>query len=124
MSSTWATCSSIAPTEHRSPVRSAAENWVRTLERVEKDASADTIFIAGHGRDNAVRCTRADVRHFRDYLAAAVEHAEKGARAGRSKEEVQALAVMPGFEDTVQLNQRLTLGFVLGAAYDEVTQRE
>lgn len=106
------------------PAGARLRNWVRILERVEKDASADTIFIAGHGRDNAVRCTRADVRHFRDYLAAAVEHAEKGARAGRSKEEVQALAVMPGFEDTVQLNQRLTLGFVLGVAYDEVTQRE
>jgi glyoxylase-like metal-dependent hydrolase (beta-lactamase superfamily II) len=97
------------------------DNWIKILETVNGKASADTIFIAGHGKDNAVRCTRAEVTHFRNYLTAALDHARAGAKAGQSKEEAQKLAALKGFEDTVSLNARLTMGFVLGICYDEVT---
>jgi len=98
-------------------------NWIAVLEKAGAAAQADAIFIAGHAKDGAVRCTGADLRHFRDYLSAVLEHATKGVQAGRSKEEVQAVATLKGFEDHAQLNQRLTLGFVLGVAYDEVTAK-
>jgi cyclase len=97
------------------------ENWIKILDAVNGKASADAIFIAGHGKDNAVRCSRAEVTHFRNYLTAALEHARAGAKAGQSKEEVQKLEALKGFEDTISLNQRLTMGFVLGICYDEVT---
>ena len=97
------------------------DNWIKVLDTLNGKASADTIFIAGHGKDNAVRCTRAEVTHFRNYLTAALEHARAGAKAGQSKEEVQKLAALKGFEDTVSLNARLTMAFVLGICYDEVT---
>ena len=45
--------------------------------------------------------------------------ARKSLRAGQSRDELQKTATLPGFEDTIQLNARLTLGFVLGIAYDE-----
>ncbi|MBY0494795.1 MAG: MBL fold metallo-hydrolase [Cyanobacteria bacterium] len=97
------------------------DNWIDVLEKVARRASKDTIFIAGHGKDNAVRNTHAEVQHFRNYLNTALEHARAGVKAGKSKEEVQKLDVLRGFEDTASLNARLSLGFVLGICYDEVT---
>jgi glyoxylase-like metal-dependent hydrolase (beta-lactamase superfamily II) len=97
------------------------DNWIKILDAVNGKASADTIFIAGHAKDNAARCTKAEITHFRNYLTAALEHARTGAKAGQSKEEVQKLAALKGFEDTVSLNARLSMGFVLGICYDEVT---
>lgn len=96
-------------------------NWIKVLEAVSTRASNDTIFIAGHAKDNAVRNTKAEVMHFRNYLTAVLEHARAGAKAGQSKEEVQKLPVLKGFEDNVSPNARLTLAFVLGICYDEVT---
>jgi cyclase len=97
------------------------DNWIVILDAVSKRASNDTIFIAGHAKDNAVRNTRAEITHFRNYLTAALEHARAGVKAGQSKEEVQKLPALKGFEDNVSPNARLTMAFVLGIAYDEVT---
>ena len=97
------------------------DNWITVLETVSKRASNDTIIIAGHAKDNVVRNGRAELSHFRNYLTAVLEHARAGAKAGHSKEEVQKLAVLKGFEDNASPNARLTLAFVLGIAYDEVT---
>lgn len=97
------------------------DNWITLLEAVSKRASNDTIFIAGHAKDNVVRNGRAEVLHFRDYLSAVLNYARAGVKAGQSKEEVQKLAALKGFEDNASPNARLTLAFVLGLAYDEVT---
>jgi len=97
------------------------DNWITILETVNKRASNDTIIIAGHAKDNAVRNGKAEVMHFRNYLTAVLDHARAGVKAGQSKEEVQKLPALKGFEDNVSPNARLTLAFVLGIAYDEVT---
>jgi cyclase len=97
------------------------DNWITVLETVSKRANNDTIVIAGHGKDNNVRNGRAELAHFRNYLTAVLAHAQAGVKAGQTKEQVTALPVLKGFEDTVALNQRLSLAFVLGIAYDEVT---
>ena len=97
------------------------DNWITMLEPVAKRASNDTIFIAGHAKDNNVRNSRAELMHFRNYLTAVLDHARAGVKAGQSKEEVQKLPALKGFEDNVSPNARLTLAFVLGIAYDEVT---
>ena len=97
------------------------DNWIKVLETVSAKASNDTIFIAGHAKDNAVKNTKAELLHFRNYLTAALEHARAGVKAGQSKEEVQKLPALKGFEDNVSPNARLTMAFVLGICYDEVT---
>jgi cyclase len=99
------------------------DNWIKVLEAVANRASNDTIFIAGHAKDNVVKNTKAEVLHFLNYLTAVLDHARAGAKAGQSKEEVQKLAALKGFEDNVSPNARLTLAFVLGICYDEVTQK-
>ncbi len=97
------------------------DNWITVLETVSKRASNDTIFIAGHAKDNVVKNTRAEVLHFRNYLTAVLDHVRAGIKAGQSKEEIQKLPALKGFEDNVSPNARLTMGFVLGIAYDEIT---
>ncbi len=97
------------------------DNWITILETVSKRVSNDTIVIAGHAKDNNVRNGRAELMHFRNYLTAALAHASAGAKAGQSKEEIQKLPALKGFEDTVSVNPRLSMAFVLGIAYDEVT---
>jgi cyclase len=105
------------------PQGARVDNWIKILDAVHGKASADTIFIAGHGKDNAVRCAKADVTHFRNYLNAALDYARAGVKAGQSKEEVQKLAALKGFEDTTSLNARLSVGFVVGICYDEVAAK-
>jgi glyoxylase-like metal-dependent hydrolase (beta-lactamase superfamily II) len=97
------------------------DNWITILDTVNKRASNDTIFIAGHAKDNNVKNTKAEITHFRNYLTAALDHARAGVKAGQSKEEVQKLPALKGFEDNVSPNARLTMAFVLGICYDEVT---
>ena len=102
------------------PVGGSVIDWITVLEQVAKTASADTIFIAGHARAGAVLAKTAGVLQFRDYFSAALDHARKGRAAGRSREEVQKLEALPGFEDYIVRIPRFTLAFVLGICYDEV----
>ncbi len=97
-------------------------NWITVLEKVDKAHGNDTIFIAGHAKDNDVRCAKADVLRFRDYLSACMDTARKAIAAGQSKAELQKTPTLAGFEDNASPNPRLTLGFVLGLCYDELTE--
>jgi glyoxylase-like metal-dependent hydrolase (beta-lactamase superfamily II) len=103
------------------PAGAVNANWITVLEKVARAHANDTVFIAGHGKDNAVQCAKADVLHFRDYLAACMDTAKKAIAAGQSKDELQKVTALKGFDDTIALNARLTLGFVLGICYDELT---
>jgi cyclase len=105
------------------PAGANLANWIRVLEQASDAASNDTIFIAGHAKEMSVKTAKADVAHFRDYLTAVLDYTRKSRQAGQSKEELQKTATLPGFEDNIQLNARLTLGFVLGVAYDELNER-
>ena len=104
------------------PAGARVANWVTVLDKVAAAHSADTIFVAGHAKDNAVRCAKAELTHFRNYLTASLEAARKAVAAGQSREAVVATRSLAGFEDTISLNERLTQGFVLGVCYDELTQ--
>ncbi len=99
-------------------------NWITVLERVTKAGDKDTLYIAGHAKENAVTTSRTDVLHFRNYLSAVLNHAQRGVQGGQTKEQVQSLTALPGFEDVALLNARLSLGFVLGIAFDEVTDKK
>jgi glyoxylase-like metal-dependent hydrolase (beta-lactamase superfamily II) len=101
------------------PVGGSVVGWVSVLEAVAGAADDETVFIAGHGRDGVVLVRKADVLNFRDYFSAALDHARKAA----SKEELQALTALPGFEDYITRIPRFSLAFVLGICHDEVGGR-
>ena len=98
-------------------------SWITVLEKVGKAHSNDAIFIAGHAKDDAVQCTKPDLMRFRDYLSLCMDTARKAIAAGESKDELQKrMTALPGFEDNASPNARLTLGFVLGLCYDELSE--
>jgi glyoxylase-like metal-dependent hydrolase (beta-lactamase superfamily II) len=103
------------------PAGASAVNWIKVLDRMLKDhGSGDTIFVFGHGADNNVRGGKADVMYFRDYLTAAVDHVQKGIKAGQSKDEVTKIAAVKGFEEVKTFTPRLSLEAALGSIYDEL----
>ena len=61
---------------------------------------------------------------FRDYLTACMDTARKAIADGQSKDELQKMTALAGFEDTAALNARLTLGFVLGQCTDELAEKK
>jgi len=105
------------------PAGASAVNWIKVLDRVLKDhASADTIFVFGHGADNNVKGAKADVVFFRDYLTAAVDHVRKGRSAHKSKDEITKVASLKGFESVTAFTPRLSLEGALGSIYDELSK--
>ena len=96
--------------------------WITTLEEVTAANAADTIYIFGHGSPSAGPTgDQSDLLHLRDYFSAALELAQREMQAGQSKEEIAATASLPGFEDFLSPAAMLSLGGVLGVAYDELS---
>jgi cyclase len=104
------------------PSGASAVNWVKTLQRLEKDHSNDTIFIFGHGANYLTRGTKADVTFFRGYLSTAVDHVSAGLKAKKSKDEIAKVAALKGFESVVVFNPRLSLENALGSIFDELSK--
>jgi cyclase len=105
------------------PAGASVRNWITILDKMASSHGADTIFIFGHGQDNQTRGTVADVKFFRDYLSAAMNHAQKAVQAGQSKEEAAKVEALPGFESVALVNPRINLAGVIEAAYDEIARK-
>ena len=105
------------------PAGASIANWIKTLETVPGQHSADTVYIFGHGQDNAVTGGKAELAKFRDYLSAVLDFTSKQIKAGRSKEDIAKTAALPGFDDFATPSPRISLGGVLSTAYDELSPR-
>lgn len=106
------------------PAGASVANWITVLDRIARAHGNDTVFIAGHGKDNAVQCVKADVAYFRGYLSLCMDMAKKAIAAGQAKDDLQKTTSLPGFDDTIALNARLTAGFVLGVCVDELMEKK
>lgn len=103
------------------PAGASIQNWVKVLERSERDMPPDAIFIAGHAKDGMAPTTRrAYLLRQRDYFDAVLTTTRKGIAAGQSKAAIQAAPALAGF-DHFQSSPGLSLSDVLGVAYDELT---
>ena len=95
------------------------KNWIVTLESVVKEHPADTIYIAGHAKENLpVTVTRADLLKFRDYFSGLLAFVQKGIASGRPAAEIVKAGTVPGFPD-YEGNPEGTIQ----AAYDELTAK-
>lgn len=106
-----------------SPAGASVVNWQAILSKMIGAHGGDTVFIFGHGKDGVVLGKVADVRFFRDYLGAALDHVRAGIKAGQSKEEIAKAPALKGFEDVAQINPRIGLAGVLESAYDELARK-
>ena len=98
--------------------------WIAVLDQIAADYPADAIYVCGHaGPAFTPRCTRDDLRVFRDYLDGLLTYTQKQIAAGKTKEEIVTLPNLPGFEAFHQpLPNRL--GANLATAYDELAGKE
>jgi cyclase len=106
-----------------SPAGASVVNWHAILEKMLSAHNTDTAFIFGHGKDGVVLGKKADVEYFRNYLAAALDEARAGVKAGRSREEIAKTSGLKGFEDVAQVNPRISLAGVLESAYEELAKK-
>ena len=103
------------------PGGASLKGWLTNVETVAKQYPADAVYIAGHARPGASATTsRKELLRQRDYLDAVLGYVQKGIAAGRSKEEIASLKVLPGFETHQSMPPILTLSGVLNAAFDEL----
>ena len=106
------------------PSGASIQNWMKILEKVAKDMPGDTIFIAGHARSGlAPTADKAALLAFRDYFDAVLRLVRKGIAAGQTKDAIAATSALPGFDGYQSSGTVLTLGGVLGVAYDELTAK-
>jgi cyclase len=97
------------------------EGWIRVLDEVVASHDADTLYVFGHAsRGFDVVGPPADVLLQRDFLSAVMDVARRAVAAGRSREEATAMDRLPGFADHAPIAERLSLGNVIGAAFDEL----
>ena len=103
------------------PAGASIAHWIKTLETVSKQHSADTIYIFGHGKEGAgVTGPKAELAKFRDYLTAVLDYTRKQRAAGKSKDEIAKTEALPRFEEYVSPAPRISLASVLSTAYDEL----
>ncbi len=106
------------------PAGASIHGWITRLGEITKTYPADAIYLFGHGKSEfGVTGGHADMRVFRDYLTALLEHVQKEIAAGKSRDEIVRLENFPGFPD---LHSPLPnrLGSNLGVAYDELTEKK
>ncbi len=104
------------------PSGASIKNWISILERVAKRHN-DATFIFGHAKPGQqITGNAKELLYLRDYFTAALQFVQKGISAKQPKEEIAKATDLPGFPDHVGSGTVLTLGGVLGSAYDELTR--
>jgi cyclase len=102
------------------PGGASIKSWISVLERVAK-RHADATFIFGHAKPGLpLTGTAKDLLALRDYLSAALNHAQKGIQAKQSQDAIVKVESLPGFTDYASNGTVLTLANTLTAAYEEL----
>jgi glyoxylase-like metal-dependent hydrolase (beta-lactamase superfamily II) len=106
------------------PAGASIRNWITTIEAVAKEMPRDTLYIAGHSKDGLpVTVGRTELMRQRDYFDAVLKYTAAAIAQGKSKEETVKLASLAGFEGHQTSGTMLSLGGVLGVAYEELTAK-
>jgi len=101
----------------------SVRGWVEILGTLEGEADGDTRFIFGHAREGfGVTGDRTDLRVQSDFLQALLDEADRAIREGRSRDELLAVEVIPGFPDHRPIAPRLSAGLALATAFDELSE--
>jgi glyoxylase-like metal-dependent hydrolase (beta-lactamase superfamily II) len=104
------------------PAGASIQNWMKTIETVASEMPADTLYIAGHSKEGTPLVVgRKELLVQRDYFDAVLTHVRRGISENKSKDETTKLETLPKFEGYQSSPPRLTLAFVLGVAYEELT---
>lgn len=106
------------------PGGASIQGWIDRLATIAKAGSADTLYIVGHAKAEQPVVVRRDaLARQASYFDAVLSYVRKAMADGKSKAEIAALQVLPGFESHAAMGQVLTLEAVLNAAYEELGAR-
>jgi len=97
------------------------ENWIKVLDKVQKEGNKNTIYIFGHSLNPGEEIGSADnLKKFQDYLGKVLQFAETEIKRGVTKEEFIKNTAIPGVTEWggQGIERPLT------AAYEEVTSRK
>lgn len=72
------------------------KSWVTVLDKVQETFSDDTIFVFGHGSNNAVVGTKEDLKGMQLYINQLLQLVDSQIKGGKSKEEILAITSVPG----------------------------
>lgn len=71
--------------------------WVDYLIRLNDYFDKDTIFVFGHAKnDDFVTGNKNDLTAMKNYLSALIDFVSNGINAGKTKEEISSVEVIPG----------------------------
>lgn len=99
------------------PSGASVRGWVEVLEAVVADHDGDTLYIFGHAGEGApFTGAAADLLVQRDFLAAALEKAQRGRREGLSVEQLVASGPPDGFPGHSGPENRLTALYTVAYA--------
>jgi len=97
--------------------------WAEVLGKVHDELDDETIVIFGHGsQKHGITGKRADILVQRDYFRRAIEHVEKGRKAGDPKEKI-AGAALEGFADYESPSERMSLKVTLERTWEDLEAR-
>ncbi len=99
----------------------SVKHWITVLEKAHKWFDKETKVIFGHGNAAfGVAGSKADLLVMRDFLSEAIAFCEKAKKEGRTRGQIVATEVLPGFEDFKRDDRKDALGRSLGLVWDEV----
>lgn len=102
------------------PAGGSVQGWIRALETIVAEHSANTLYIFGHNdAGRPVTGGSGEVLRQRDYLSAVLDAARSALQQGRTRDQVTATSSLSGFTDLGGSANRL--GLALGVAYDELS---
>lgn len=95
--------------------------WIKVLEAMAPAYPADALYIYGHAEaGHPYIGTRPDLFYQRDYFTAVVDMARAAHKAGKAKEELAKVDVLPKFEHHGGTKARI--GIALTLAYEEIAK--
>lgn len=101
------------------PYGASIKNWQLVLDNILKSTNKKTKIICGHAAEGSdVIITREEVRNFKNYLSTLYNFVENEVTQHKTREEIIANKVLPGFENW---NNKF-IENCLDSAYTEITE--
>lgn len=96
------------------------ENWIKVLDKVQKEGTKDTIYIFGHSLNPGEETGSVEnIKKFQDYLGKVLQFTEAEIKKGVTREEFIKNTSIPGVTEWGGQG----IERPLGAAYDELTEK-
>ena len=95
------------------------QSWVKVLDKAQETFSDDTIFVFGHGSNNAVVGSKDDLKGMQNYINQLFQLVGDNIKAGKTKDEIALITIIPNVGEWKDDLKRIKSN--LEAAYDELT---